>query len=194
MTAAQTKARARFKAAVKEAAKLRAKDPKLSQADAVKKAWAMLYGKKVGATPKKTATKKTGKQKSQDAHTDTKSHNVNIRVVSGTPVKTAVKKALRAAGKRLKHGYATVPGTVRKLSGYDMDGERMKLISRRTFLEDKINNLNKDLYFTAHGISLATPADRKKFSAYKKENRKMAASYAKEYKLIVKRLDKFNKV
>jgi hypothetical protein len=117
MTAAQTKARARFKAAVKEAAKLRAKDPKLSQAEAVKKAWAILYGKKVGATPKKTAAKKTAKRKSPETHTDTKSHNVNIRVVSGTPVKTAVKKALRAAGKRLKHGYATVPGTVRKLSG-----------------------------------------------------------------------------
>jgi hypothetical protein len=117
MTAAQTKARARFKAAVKEAAKLRAKDPKLSQADAVKKAWAILYGKKVGAAPKKTPAKKTGKRKSPETHKDTKSHNVNIRVVSGPPVKTAVKKALRAAGKRLKHGYATVPGTVRKLSG-----------------------------------------------------------------------------
>lgn len=194
MTAAQTKAQMRFKAAVKEAAKLRAKDPKLSQADAVKKAMANLYGKKVGATPKKTSVKKTAKRKSSETHTDTKSHNVNIRVVSGAPVKTAVKKALRAAGKRLKHGYATVPGRVRKLSGYDMDGERTKLISRRSFLEDKINNLNRDLYFTAHGISLATPAERKKFIAYQKQNRKAAAGYAKEYKLIAKRLEKFNKV
>ena len=62
MTAAQNKARARFKAAVKEAAKLRKANPKLSQADAVKKAFAALYGKeragrKVGAPAKKTARK-----------------------------------------------------------------------------------------------------------------------------------------
>ena len=122
MSAAQTKARARFKAAVKEAGKLRKKNPKLSQADAVKQAFAQLYGKKktgkklgdftrsgtkvkdktgktrfkkpdysvsrtpegtfkkwktLGATPKKSAPKKPA------THSDSKSHNVNIRVMSG---------------------------------------------------------------------------------------------------------------
>lgn len=99
MTAAQNKARARFKAAVKEAAKLRKANPKLSQADAVKKAFAALYGKegagrKVGAPAKKTARKpaarapkrapaKCAPEKKETRHTDTKSHNVNIRVMSG---------------------------------------------------------------------------------------------------------------
>lgn len=99
MTAAQNKARARFKAAVKEAAKLRKANPKLSQADAVKKAFAALYGKegagrKVGAPAKKTARKpaaraskrapaKCAPAKKETRHTDTKSHNVNIRVMSG---------------------------------------------------------------------------------------------------------------
>ncbi len=122
MTAAQNKARERFKAAVKEAAKLRKANPKLSQADAVKQAFAQLYGKKktgkkvgdftrsgtkvkdktgktrfkkpdysvsrtaegtykkwtkVGAAPKKSAIKKPS------SHSDSKSHNVNIRVMSG---------------------------------------------------------------------------------------------------------------
>lgn len=102
MTDAQKKARARFKKAIEEAAKLRKKNPKLSQAAAVKQAWAILYGKerskKIGApakkaakksAPKKAAPKKPAKKcapkKSApgERHTDTKSHNVNIRVMSG---------------------------------------------------------------------------------------------------------------
>lgn len=68
MTAKQKANQARFKKVVAEASKLRKKDPKLTQAQAVKKAWAMFTSKKVGST-----------------HKDTKSHNVNIRVVSGLP-------------------------------------------------------------------------------------------------------------
>lgn len=88
MTAKQKAARAKFKAVVKEAGKLRKKNPSLTQAEAVKQAWAISYGKKragVGATKKATPTKvkaKKGKRTSE-MHTDTKSHNVNIRVISG---------------------------------------------------------------------------------------------------------------
>ena len=94
MTAKQRAARAKFKAVVKEASKLRKKNPKLTQAQAVKQAWAMSYSKKnnkVGAVKKKTATKKKSAtkvkakkgKKTSEMHTDTKSHNVNIRVISG---------------------------------------------------------------------------------------------------------------
>jgi hypothetical protein len=88
MTDAQKKSRARFKAAVSEAAKLRKKNPRLSQADAVKQAWAILYGKeragkKIAGPAKKTATKKLTRCKPDPRHTDTRSHNVNIRVMSG---------------------------------------------------------------------------------------------------------------
>ena len=95
MTAKQKAARAKFKAIVKEAGKLRKKNPKLTQAEAVKQAWAISYGKKragVGAVKKKTVTKKKAKptkvkakkgKRTSEMHTDTKSHNVNIRVVSG---------------------------------------------------------------------------------------------------------------
>jgi hypothetical protein len=94
MTAKQRAARAKFKAVVKEASRLRKKNPKLTQAQAVKQAWAISYGKKrskVGAAPKKKAAKKAAPTKvkakkgkrTSEMHTDTKSHNVNIRVMSG---------------------------------------------------------------------------------------------------------------
>jgi len=86
MTPAQKKSRENFKKAVAEAKKLRAKNPKLSQAQAVKQAWAILYSTgKVGKTKttKKAASKKPATKKQVSTHKDTKSHNVNIRVVSG---------------------------------------------------------------------------------------------------------------
>jgi len=133
MTAKQKANRERFKKVVAEAKKLRKKNPKLTQAQAVKQAWAIMYGKgkkvagyskerttihkratkwaknikgknpdldkksvlarayehagygppqKVGAVKKKAVKKKTAK-KSSSYHKDTKSHNVNIRVISG---------------------------------------------------------------------------------------------------------------
>ena len=90
MTAKQKANAQRFKKAIAEAKKLRSKNPKLTQAQAVKQAWAILYksGKVAGA--KKTATKKsvkkTAKKKamSKSYHKDTQSHNVRISVMSGT--------------------------------------------------------------------------------------------------------------
>jgi hypothetical protein len=112
MTAKQRQARAKFKAVVKEAAKLRKKNPKLTQAQAVKQAFAISYskqkkGKKLGAVKKKSATKvKATKRKGTEMHTDTKSHNVNIRVVSGIKVKSKeLRKQLEKKGYRLTHGY-----------------------------------------------------------------------------------------
>lgn len=91
MTAKQKANRERFKKVVAEAKKLRKKNPKLTQAQAVKQAWAIMYTKKrakVGATKKKAVKKKAVKKKaapkkSSSYHKDTKSHNVNIRVISG---------------------------------------------------------------------------------------------------------------
>ena len=90
MTAKQRAARAKFKAVVAEAKKLRKKNPKLTQAQAVKQAFAISYSKKragVGAAPKKkiapTKVKAKKSKRTSEMHTDTKSHNVNIRVISG---------------------------------------------------------------------------------------------------------------
>jgi biotin-(acetyl-CoA carboxylase) ligase len=76
MTAKQKAAREKFKKVVAQAGKLRKKNPKLTQAQAVKQAFAA--NKKVGAVKKKGASKRI-----TDIHKDSKSHNVNIRVVSG---------------------------------------------------------------------------------------------------------------
>jgi len=81
MTAKQRAARAKFKAVVAEAKKLRKKNPKLTQAQAVKQAWAISYSKQ-------RAGKKLG-----ETHKDTKSHNVNIRVVSGIKKKKKIGSA-----------------------------------------------------------------------------------------------------
>jgi hypothetical protein len=109
MTAKQKANQARFKKVVAEASKLRKKDPKLTQAQAVKKAWAMFTGKKVGLT-----------------HKDTKSHNVNIRVVSGwkkgstafiekDEEKTKSKKNYRVS-RAGKNNLFEKPGTFRKFN------------------------------------------------------------------------------
>ena len=88
MTAKQKAARERFKKVQAEAKKLRAKNPRLSQTEAVKQAWAIF--------------KKSGKI--GEKHTDTKSHNVNIRVVSGWKKgKTAIIEKGEKLKKKLKN-------------------------------------------------------------------------------------------
>lgn len=86
MSAAQKKAQNKFKEAVKLAKQLRTKNPKLSHPEAVKLAFSKLAGtsvkpvkKSVSKTPKKKVSKYT-------EHRDNKSHNVNIKVVSGYKV------------------------------------------------------------------------------------------------------------
>jgi len=93
MTVKQKAARAKFTKAIAEAKKLRSKNPKLTQAAAVKQAFAILYSKdkpkKVGAVKKKAAVKKAAfkkkaaAKKSDSVHKDTNSHNVKIHIVSG---------------------------------------------------------------------------------------------------------------
>jgi hypothetical protein len=126
MTAKQKANQLRFKKVVAEAKKLRSKNPKLTQAQAVKQAWAIFkktgsvtgYEKTIrkdnitsvlysNAVKKKAAKKKSTKvtqgklfgtkqktkliakkgKKTSEMHTDTKSHNVNIKVLSGLKTK-----------------------------------------------------------------------------------------------------------
>jgi septal ring-binding cell division protein DamX len=116
MSKAQKQAQNKFKEAVKIAKQLRAKDPKLTHPEAVKKAFAQLSGpakktakpaaKKTAkpATKKtakpaakktaKPAAKKTAKKSCVTDHRDSKSHNVNIRVVSGVDKLSAGAKKL----------------------------------------------------------------------------------------------------
>ena len=142
MTAKQRAARAKFKAVVKEAQKLRKKNPKLTQAQAVKQAWAISYSKKragVGAVKKKAAPKKKAatkvkakKRADTEMHTDTKSHNVNIRVVSGIG---AIK---RSAETLLKNQYGNL--AARKLSESTKRGKR-KIQKQMSEIAQKIKKI-----------------------------------------------------
>ncbi len=162
MTAKQRAARAKFKQTVAEAKRLRKKNPKLTQAQALKQAFAISYSKKrvsgyskerkelnkrvtveirkkrkkspdefINKYRKKDAIKeaylatglsgikkkaaptkvKAKKRRSTEMHTDTKSHNVNIRVVSGIKRdtgyigRTIIKKFSLAELKRLNPIY-----------------------------------------------------------------------------------------
>jgi len=138
MTAKQKAARAKFKQVVAEAKKLRKKNPKLTQAQAVKQAWAIAkkvgaikiiekgesksarpsatyqqkrtkagtYSglKKVGAVKKKAAKKSVAKS----YHKDTKSHNVNIRVVSGVKHNEKIIKAYKETLGRIRYYETTI--------------------------------------------------------------------------------------
>lgn len=144
MTAKQRAARAKFKAIVKEASKLRKKNPKLTQAQAVKQAWAISYSKKrskVGATPKKKAAKKAAPTKvkakkskrTSEMHTDTKSHNVNIRVMSGIG---AIKKSAETL---LKNQYGNL--AAKKLSETTKRGKK-KIQKAMTEIAAKIRKID----------------------------------------------------
>jgi hypothetical protein len=143
MTAKQRAARAKFKAVVAEAKKLRKKNPKLTQAQAVKQAFAISYGKKragVGAVKKKAAPKKKAATKvkakksksTSEMHTDTKSHNVNIRVMSGIG---AIK---RTAETILKNQYGSL--AAKKLVESTKRGKR-KIQKQMTEIASKIRKI-----------------------------------------------------
>ncbi len=193
MTTKQRQARAKFKAAIKEAGKLRKKNPGLTQAQAVKQAWAILYSKErkgekigyskereklhknatawlkkrkkidaekskkdrvslayqqapfgkpglVGAVKKKSATKvKAKKGKSTEMHTDTKSHNVNIRVVSGINTNTIQEiKRILELEEKWKKVLFILEGQKKAEKNYT----NKKLLSRDIM---KVKNVIKDL-------------------------------------------------
>lgn len=148
MTAAQQKSRERFKKAIAEAKKLRKKNPKLSQAQAVKQAWAILYSSgtvsgvkkkaaKKAAAKKKTAVKKKAAVKKSSYHKDNKSHNVNIRVISGVPTSldmVASKKNLQVV--EVKYNFQGL----KKYKGYILiDNERNEIVEIEPWKSSQYN-------------------------------------------------------
>jgi hypothetical protein len=148
MTAAQKKNVERFKKAAAEAKKLRAKNKNLTQAQAMKKAFEMISG----TNPAKKAATKPAKK--AETHKDTKSHNVNIRVLSGTSVKSKVKKVLKASGKRLQHGYTIIPGKVKKISGMTY-GQKSSYFTRVN------NDVNGNPRYVIHFLNFINDEEKK---------------------------------
>ena len=97
MTAKQRAARAKFKAVVKEASKLRKKNPKLTQAQAVKQAWAISYSKE--GKGKKLGGWKKGKTHIIEKNENKIPNKKNVRVIRAS-----------------KNSITRKPGTFRKFS------------------------------------------------------------------------------
>lgn len=109
MTAKQKKAQAVFKQVVKEASSLRRSNPSLTQAQAVKKAWAMHSGgSRVAEIGKVASKKKSAKKK------------VARKNTALLEVRKKVKRVLKANNATMPHGYDIRKGSVRNLSGYDL--------------------------------------------------------------------------
>jgi hypothetical protein len=81
---------------IKDAKSLRAKNPKKYSkwTDYVKEA-SKKYASKNKTVKKKATKRKVGVLKPNDKHKDSKSHNVNIRVLSGVKNKKSPKKAVK---------------------------------------------------------------------------------------------------
>jgi hypothetical protein len=124
MTAKQKANQLRFKKVAAEAKKLRSKNPKLTQAQAVKKVYANLKkGKKLGET-----------------HKDTKSHNVNIRVVSGNKTKDRWSNYYKYKSKIITKLY---PSGMYEL--YDDKKQKFVKFDQLSDAKTYINNINKKI-------------------------------------------------
>ena len=94
------------------------------------------------------------------SHTDTKSHNVNIKVVSGVKIKSKeLKKQLQKKGYRLEHGYAVVkrkrigalpefrdPDAAREIELFADNDSQLYYQSRRPILQNLTKKYKKGTY------------------------------------------------
>ena len=144
MTAKQKANAQRFKKAIAEAKKLRSKNPKLTQAQAVKQAWAILYkGGKVTGTKTKKVTKKKATPKSY--HKDTKSHNVRISVVSGIKINESAINEIKHINEML-HKWKLVLNTLLYDKKQAKDSLTKTLLKNDIYrVKNVINDLKKNL-------------------------------------------------
>lgn len=140
MTSAQKANRERFKKVVKRAGAIRKANPRLTQGEAVKRAWAEAKRGKVSGSVK-PAKKKTARRKAARVHKDTKSHNVNIRVISGVRVRTQAGAILNVYMKRtLRKAGFSVPS---EIATNDLKRLYKTVIGRTPPAISKINRLLK---------------------------------------------------
>jgi len=169
---------------IKDAKSLRAKSPKKYSkwTDYVKEA-SKKYKSKSPVIKKKATKKKVGVLKPNDKHKDSKSHNVNIKVVSGVKKKKAVKRSntltkvkqvLKQDKKRLKHGYTLTPGNVKigVIKKMEMDQYHQTL--------KKIDVLEKSLLNNSMALKQAKTVEFKKI--YKNQIDQIK-KYLKELKI-----------
>jgi len=154
MTVKQKAARAKFTKAIAEAKKLRAKNPKLTQAAAVKQAFAILYSKdkpkKVGAVKKKAAVKKAAPKKKAAVKINEKD------------ILNKIHKVKRNVEKLDEAQHAHMIGNIRKGSkyiyylGFAIEKKPIEIITERN------KNKKAFIYKTTFGI-FHTLKDAKKY-------------------------------
>jgi hypothetical protein len=154
MTVKQKAARAKFKMAIAEAKKLRAKNPKLTQAAAVKQAFAILYSKdkpkKVGAVKKKAAVKKAAPKKKAAVK------------ITEKDILNKIHKVKRNVEKLDEAQHAHMIGNIRKGSkyiyylGFAIEKKPIEIITERN------KNKKAFIYKTTFGI-FHTLKDAKKY-------------------------------
>lgn len=151
MTAAQKKNRERFIKVQAEAKKLKKKNPKLKHIEAIKKAWAILLhdtkaSKKVKAIK---IIKKHKKVSGVKKHTDTKSHNISVRV-SGVR-NTDLLESLKHTTNQLKHWEIVLEKVLREKQGspahlkrvINTDIKRIKAVIKD--VKKNISNIKKHI-------------------------------------------------
>lgn len=109
------------------------KKPSAAQLAARAKFVAMVRAK---SKAKKSATKKSATKKAS-THKDTKSHNVNIRVVSGTKKKAVAKKKVGGLDKVVRRGSKTNVHYSR-VSGIGLNNNVINEIQRLTKYNDEL--------------------------------------------------------
>jgi len=115
------------------------KKPSAAQLAARAKFVAMVRAK---SKAKKSATKKSATKKAS-THKDTKSHNVNIRVVSGTKNKAVAKKKVSGLDKVVRRGTKTNVHYSR-ISGIDANSYAINEIERLTRYNDELQRYIED--------------------------------------------------
>jgi len=170
MTQAQKTAKEKFKKAIEYRKKTGV---------SLKEAFAHVYGKKVGAV-KKAPVKKASPGK----HVDTKSHNVNIKIVSGIGKKPKVKKvAKKNIKKTYKVNYQTK--TLQTKRGIKQDTKRKALApgkristSGNTYYETRANRSDKGKLLGIYSIGeLFDISAIKDLDALKKQYIKLSKKY-----------------
>lgn len=154
MTVKQKAARAKFTKAIAEAKKLRAKNPKLTQAAAVKQAFAILYSKdkpkKVGAVKKKAAVKKAAPKKKEAVK------------ITEKDILNKIHKVKRNVEKLDEAQHAHMIGNIKKGSkyiyylGFAIEKKPIEIITERN------KNKKAFIYKTTFGI-FHTLKDAKKY-------------------------------
>jgi hypothetical protein len=138
---------------IKEAKSLRAKYPKrfTKWTDYVKQASAIYAAKHKGKSPvgkKKVAKKKVGAAKPVSKHKDTKSHNVNIRVVSGIGALPVGFKGNVLGVKFKVINQFDIYNNVSCIIENETNGDKITVVDGSNLKNNEIQFLNYIKYFT----------------------------------------------